>query len=113
MMAEGTRRVIDFVAGVLDGEPTLRRDRPNGTLMHGEVRIGDSLVMIADATAGYPGFPVWLHVSVPDADATNDRALAAGAVPVQPLSEHGDGDRRAGVKDLAGDVWWIAAPVAP
>jgi uncharacterized glyoxalase superfamily protein PhnB len=111
MMADGAQWVIDFVADVLGGEIIMRIDRDDGSLLHGSLRIGDSVIMLADATKDAPAFPVWLHVYVPDVDATYQRALEKGATPVQEPSEQGDGDRRGGVKDPVGNTWWIATPV--
>jgi uncharacterized glyoxalase superfamily protein PhnB len=67
--------------------------------------------MLADGGGQVPAFPVWLHVYVPDVDATYRRALAAGGVSVQEPSQQGDPDRRGGVKDPAGNTWWIATQV--
>lgn len=108
LMAEDPQRVIDFVTGVLHGTVLMRLDRPDGSLMHASLAIGDSVVMLGGATEGFAAFPVWLHVYVPDVDATYRRALDAGADSVQEPSEQGDGDRRGGVKDPAGNTWWIA-----
>ena len=59
-----------------------------------------------------PAFPVWFHVYVPDVDASYRRALDAGGVSVEePNQKEGDPDRRAGVKDPAGNTWWIATQV--
>lgn len=109
MMAYDAPRIIDFMREVFGGEVILRHDRPDGTLMHASVRIGDSTVMVADGTAEYPSFPVWMHVYVDDADATYRRALEYGAVSVDEPKDQPDGDRRGGVKDVAGNVWWIAS----
>jgi PhnB protein len=111
MMADGAEHVIDFVTDVLGGEIIMRIDRDDGSLMHGSLRLGDSVIMLADATEDAPAFPVWLHVYVPDVDATYQRALEKGAKPVQEPSEQGDGDRRGGVKDPVGNTWWIATPL--
>jgi PhnB protein len=108
IMVNGAQRVIDFVTDVLGGEVVMRMSRNDGSLMHGSLRIGDSVIMLADATKDFPAFPIWLHVYVPDIDATYRRALEKGATSVQAPSEQGDGDRRGGVKDPAGNTWWIA-----
>ena len=64
--------------------------------------------MIADAGGDYPAFPVWLHVYVPDVDATYKAALEAGGVPVQePVQREGETDKRGGFKDSGGNTWWI------
>ncbi|MDB5509956.1 MAG: hypothetical protein JWL93_2425 [Hyphomicrobiales bacterium] len=109
--AEGADRVVDFVTGVLGGEMVMRMSRDDGSLMHGSLQIGDSVVMLSDATNEFPGFPIWLHVYVPDVDATYRAALLQGATSVQEPSEKGDGDRRGGVKDPAGNIWWIATHI--
>jgi PhnB protein len=111
MMADGAERVIEFTRDVLGGEIVMRMDREDGTIAHAAVRIGDSVIMLADGTAEAPAFPTWLHVYVPDVDATYQRALAHGAGSVQAPSEQGDGDRRGGIRDPAGNTWWIATHV--
>jgi PhnB protein len=80
--------------------------------MHAEVRIEDTVVMLADGGGAWPAFPAWLHVYVSDVDATYRRALDAGGVSVQePQRRDGDPDRRGGVKDPGGNTWWIATQV--
>jgi uncharacterized glyoxalase superfamily protein PhnB len=111
LMADRPQEVIDFVTGVLGGSVLMRLDREEGSLMHASLSIGDSVVMLGSAGEAFPGFPVWLHVYVPDVDATYRRALERGAEPVQEPSQKGDGDRRGGIKDPAGNTWWIATHV--
>lgn len=80
--------------------------------MHAEVRMEDTVVMIADGGGEWPPFPSWLHVYVQDVDETYHRALTAGGVSVQePTRREGDTDRRGGVRDPGGNTWWIATPV--
>jgi len=109
VVAEGAQKVIDFLKKTFDAGELRRFDTPDGKIMHAEVRIGDTVVMIAEGGGNYPAFPVWLHVYVPDADATYKKALAAGGVSVQaPVRKEGDPDKRGGVKDPAGNTWWIS-----
>jgi PhnB protein len=109
MVAEGAQRVIDFLKQTFNAEALRRFDTPDSKIMHAEVRIGDTVVMIADASERYPAFPVWLHVYVPDLDTAYRKALAAGGVSVQqPARREGDPDRRGGVKDPCGNTWWIS-----
>jgi PhnB protein len=113
IMANGAQRVIDFLKQTFDAQQTRRTDLPDGTIMHAEVQIDDTVVMIADGSNEFPGFPVWLHVYVPDVDVTYQRALKAGGVSVQePSQRDGEPDRRGGVKDPAGNTWWIATQVS-
>lgn len=111
MMADGAQRVIDFAAKVFGATTLMAMKREDGTIMHASLRIGDSVVMISDGTRDYHSFPVWLHVYVDDVDRIYQLALANGATSLQAPSEKGDGDRRGGVKDVAGNSWWIATHV--
>ena len=112
IIADGAQRVIEFLRAVFDAEPLRRYDREDGSIMHSEVRIDDTVVMIADSLPGWPAAPAALHVYVPDVDATYARALAAGGTSLQePAHRDGDPDRRGGVKDPAGNSWWVATQV--
>jgi PhnB protein len=109
LVIDGAQRVIDFLKEAFDAGDLRRFDTPDGKIMHAEVRIGDTVVMMADAGAAYPAFPVWLHVYVPDVNATYKKALAAGGVSVQvPVRKEGDPDCRGGFKDPAGNTWWVS-----
>ena len=112
IVTEGAERVIEFLRKVFGAADLRRFDTPDGKIMHAEVRIDDTVVMIADAGGAYPAVPAWLHVYVPDVEATYQRALAAGGVSVQePVRKTGDPDKRGGVKDPGGNTWWIATQV--
>jgi PhnB protein len=79
--------------------------------MHAELRIGDSVVMLADAAGDFKPLPCALYLYVPDADATYRRALEAGATSVMEPANQFYGDRNAGVKDPTGNQWWIGTHV--
>lgn len=111
VMAQGARDLMDFLGTVFGAKALMAIDREDGSLMHASLRIGDSVVMIAEATADYPAFPTWLHVYVDDVDATHAAALAKGATEVEAPSAKGDGDQRGGFRDACGNTWWIATPV--
>jgi len=109
VVAEGAARVMEFLKNVFDAEPLQRFAMPDGTIMHAELRVGDTVVMIAEAGGAYPAFPVWLHVYVPNAEGAYRKALEAGGEAVQAAvqKEH-DPDRRGGFKDPAGNTWWVS-----
>jgi PhnB protein len=111
LVANGAQRVVEFLEQTFDATQRRRIDRPDGSIIHVEVQIDDTIVMIMDGTEGVEAFPVWLHVYVPDVDATYRRALNAGGTPVQEPVQSGSPDRRGGVKDPAGNTWWIATQV--
>lgn len=109
IMAEGAQRVVDFLVDVFGARETRRFDNTDGSIMHTEVMIDDTVVMLADAGANFPAFPVWMHVYVPDVDAVYRRALDLGAESAQePTRKDGEPDRRGGFKDPAGNTWWVA-----
>jgi uncharacterized glyoxalase superfamily protein PhnB len=114
LMVRNAQDVIDFLKRALGATELRRFDMPDGTVMHAEVRIDDSVIMLAEGGDAYPAFPAWLHVYVRDVDATYERALELGAEPVQePRQREGDPDRRGGVKDPAGNVWWVSTQLEP
>lgn len=109
IMANDARAVIDFVEKTFDAITTRRFDKEDGSVNHAEIKIDDTIVMIADG--GNSSFPAWLHVYVPDVDVTYQRALEAGGESVQEPVQKDDPDRRSGVKDVAGNIWWISTQV--
>jgi PhnB protein len=113
LIVSGAQRMIGFMERVFGGELVRRFDGPDGTLMHAEVRIGNSIVMLGEAGGEWQPVQAVLHVYVADVDSTWRAALEAGARPVQePVRKEGDEDRRGGFLDPAGNSWWVATPVA-
>jgi PhnB protein len=113
MVVDDAQRVIDFLKKTFDAAELRRFEARDAKIMHAEVRIDDTVVMLASAAGPYPAFPVWLHVYVPDVDATYQKALQTGAVSVQePVCKDGDPDKRGGFKDPAGNTWWVSTAVA-
>jgi PhnB protein len=112
IVADGAQRLLDFLVRAFAGKQLRRFDMPNDSIMHAEVQIDDTIVMICDSGDSNPAFPVWLHVYVADVDESYRRLLEAGGVSVQePVQRSGDPDRRGGVKDPVGNTWWIATQV--
>lgn len=102
---------IRFLVDVFGGAELRRFPAPDGKVMHGEVRIGDSVLMVADGAEGWPPIPAHVHVYTPDVDETYRRALAAGAESVQAPVKKDDEDKRGGVRDSGGTTWWIATRI--
>ena len=78
LVVDGAQRTIDFLTVVFDAQP-LRMHPMGGRLGHAEVRIDDTVLMLADGMDGWPPVASHVHLYVPDVDATWVRALAAGA----------------------------------
>ena len=111
LVVDGAARLIDFLEEVFDAEQMERLAAPGDRIGHAEVRIGDSRVMLGDAHGDHRPMPAMLYLYVDDADATYQRALAAGATSVQAPVDQFYGDRSGGVKDPCGNVWWIATHI--
>jgi PhnB protein len=85
---------------------------PNGRLGHAEVRIGDSMLMMADPNPPeYPAKAMQGMLYVADCDAVVAKAVAAGARIVRPLANQFYGDRSASLKDRWGNDWTVATHV--
>ena len=107
LIVDGADRTIDFMTEAFGAVELRRFPAPDGGIMHAEVRIDDTVVMLADGGPGWPPIHTHVHVYVPDVDATYRKALAAGATSVRPPEQQGDDDKRGGVKDPGGTTWWI------
>jgi PhnB protein len=111
LVVAGAARTIDFVTRVFGAVEIRRFPDAAGKIRHAEVRIGDTVVMIADGAEGWPPVPAHVHVYVADVDAAYRSALEAGATSVQQPVKKDDADKRGGVKDKGGTTWWIATRV--
>jgi PhnB protein len=89
---------------------------PDGRLGHAEIRLGDSMIMLADEFPEYGGkapetlggSPVSIHLYVEDVDSFFKKALAAGAKEIKPVMDQFYGDRSGQLEDPFGHLWWIA-----
>jgi PhnB protein len=111
LIVDGASKTIDFLVQVFGAVELRRFPSDTGALRHAEVRLDDSVIMIADSSPGWPSVPAYIHIYVADVDATYRRALEAGATSVQEPIKKDDPDKRGGVKDAGGTTWWIATKV--
>jgi len=108
LVVQDAGRQMTFLGEAFGARETFRTNRPDGSIMHAECVIGDSPVMMGEATGDWGPVQANLYLAVEDTDAVHARALGAGAVSVMEPSDQFYGDRMAGVKDPAGNTWWIA-----
>jgi PhnB protein len=108
LIVDGAGGTISFLVNVFGAVELRRIPAPDGKIMHAEVKIEDTVVMLADGGGAWPPVPSNVHVYVPDVDKTYGLALRAGAVSVQEPIRRGDENKRAGVKDAGGTTWWMA-----
>ena len=108
LTVNGAEQTISFLVDVFGAERLRMIPGANGSLMHGEVRINDTVIMFTDAVEGWPAVPGHVHVYVPDVDATYRKALSMGAIPVKEPTKGDDADKRGGFQDAGGTTWWVA-----
>jgi PhnB protein len=119
LYVRGAAKAIEFCRQAFGAKEILRSSRPNGDVAHAELRLGDSVIMLADevpergvySPAHYGGSAVSLMVYVDDCDAVYRQALAAGARSLREPADQFYGDRTAGVEDPFGFQWWLATHV--
>ena len=102
---------MGFLKAAFAAAETLCHRSPEGKVMHAEMTVGDSLVMIGQSSVQWKPLTSALYVWVPDVDATYARALEAGATSQSAPEDKPYGHRNAGVVDKNGITWWIGAPV--
>lgn len=111
LVVAGAARIIDFAREAFGAQEIMRMPGPDNTIAHAEIRIGDSVVMLADAGGPIPARPANLMLYVPNVDEVYRRALQAGGKSEREPADQFYGDRNAGVTDSAGNHWWIATHV--
>ena len=111
LVAADAAALIDFIKKGLGGQEKFVMRRPDGSIGHAEMTIGDSNVMIGQAGGPNNAFPAMLYLYVPDVDAAFARAVAAGAKPLHEPATMFYGDRHGAVVDANGNQWWVATHV--
>ena len=105
----GAASFIDFVEKVFDAEENKQVRTPDrdGTLIHAEIQIGDSMILLADSKEDWPFTPSFLQVYVDNARETLSRAEKEGALIITEVSDFYNGLKLARFKDKWGNIWWL------
>jgi uncharacterized glyoxalase superfamily protein PhnB len=106
-------KLIEFLKLAFDAKEIEVMKMPDGTVMHAQVEVGDSMVMIGQASPKDLGdrnsmMPAMLYMYVKDADAVYSKAVQAGAKSVMEPVDQFYGDRSGAVEDISGNQWWIS-----
>jgi uncharacterized glyoxalase superfamily protein PhnB len=110
LLVQDAKALIAFLESGFGGKARLVMPSEHG-VKHGEVELGDSLIMLSDAS-DLPRAPIHLCLYVKDVDAIYEKALAAGAVSLSEPKTQDYGQRMAAVTDPAGNTWWICGEIA-
>ena len=105
-VVKGADRLLEFVVSAFDAIESERMMRPDGTVGHAEVKIGDSVLMVSEASSEWPPMPAAMYLYVADCDATYQCAIEACGVSISSPATHFYGDRSAAVRGPVGDLWW-------
>jgi uncharacterized glyoxalase superfamily protein PhnB len=116
LVVAGAAKAIEFYKKALDAQEISRFPGPDGSLMHAELRIGDSVVMLADempeqggrGPKSYGGTSVSFFIYRDNVDGAWDTAIKAGAKSIMPLADQFWGDRAGCIEDPFGHRWWLA-----
>lgn len=119
LIVRGAARAIDFYKLVFGATELLRIPGPNDTVMHAELKIGDSVIMLGDepengehkSAQTLGGSPVSLMVYIEDVDAVFARAISAGAKEARAVQDQFYGDRSGNLVDPFGHTWTVSTHV--
>jgi PhnB protein len=116
LVVAGAAKAIDFYKKALGAEELMRFPGPDGSIMHAEIKIGDSVIMLGDempehggrGPTSIGGTPVSFFVYKENVDAAWKRAVDAGAKQIMALDNQFWGDRTGCLEDPFGHRWWLA-----
>jgi len=119
LVCRNASKAIEFYQKALGAETRMVHHMPDGKVMHAELKVGDSILMLGEEAPDWNvvspqtlnNSPVHLHIYVPDADAVYQRAVAAGCTATMPIADQFWGDRYGQFVDPFGHRWSVATHI--
>ena len=108
IFATDAEKYMDHLIEALAGVDAGRSMRPDGKLANGQIRFGDAGIMVSEAGRGFPPSNSTFYLYVEDADAAMECATQNGMEKIMDVADQDYGDRQGGVKDAAGNIWWLS-----
>ena len=116
LIVNDAAKALEFYKQAFGASEVMRMAGPGGSIMHAEIKIGDSIIMLGQenlkagvrSPQSLGGSPMFLYLYVEDCDRVFNRAVNAGATAAMPLKDQAWGDRSGNVRDPFGHSWWIA-----
>jgi PhnB protein len=102
---------LRFLTAAFGATEQLCHRNADNSVMHAEIRVGDSLIMLGQAGDTWKARPASLYLWIPNVDEVYAKALAAGATSESAPEDKPYGHRNAGVLDPCGITWWIGSPI--
>jgi len=107
-LVDGAQKMVDLLKELFNVKVLRSFDTLDGSIMHMEVLIDDSVIMLGESSEQFSPNTHLLHVYVPNVDETFEKAIALGCVPIEtPKERKNDPDKRGTFKDFAGNIWSI------
>ena len=108
LVVDGAEKLIEFVETVFGGKLVFKMNSEEGRIGHAEMKIGDSFLMLADASDEWKATRTLLHLYFENSDEIYQKALAAGAISIKEPADQPYGDRSSAIQDSFGNIWGIA-----
>lgn len=112
-VVDNAQKMIEMLKQIFDVTELRRYNNNDGTIMHVEVKLDDSIIMIADSSEQFPAIQHLMHVYVKDVDETFAQAVNLGCTSLEsPKERKGDPDRRGSFEDFAGNIWSVSTQIS-
>lgn len=108
IFADGAEAFASFLTQAFDAREIDRTLRPDGVIANLQIAVGTSMLMVSEASEHYPAMPSAYYIYVADADASMERAIAAGGECEMAVADMEYGDRQGGIRDPFGNLWWLS-----
>lgn len=113
LIINDVQELINFLEDIFHAEVQSFHKRDDGSIMHTEIRIGDSIIMAGEPTDNFDLMPASIFIYVEDCDATYTHALNYGCESIMPPETMKDAQERyGGVQDKNGNIWWISTHIS-
>jgi len=108
-VVDGAQKMIELLSALFNAKELRRYEATDGAIMHAEIQIDDSVIMLGDSSEQFPSNRQLIHVYVPNVDAVYEKAIGLGCISLEnPTEKENDPDRRGTFKDFAGNIWSIS-----
>lgn len=111
LIADNAGELIKFIERAFEGKVKFTMKSDEGVIVHSEMFVGNSIIMISDSTEEFKPVKSLFHLYVENADSVFKKAIEAGAESIREPENQFYGDRSGGVKDKWGNQWWISTHI--
>ena len=108
IFADGAEKYVRFLEAAFDAREIGRSTAPNGRIANCQLQFSVTTIMISEASEQFPATRAAHYLYVADADAAMAKAVQAGAEKIMDVGDMPYGDRQGGVRDPAGNIWWVS-----